>query len=346
MSVISDKALESLNEMISELENKDKMTATDVILLRLFIKMRDNKALPWDKPFIAPCINVISEKEYRGINRLLLDEGEYLTMKQLIEYNKKHNTNYRLSPILDTDSDKVKRKKSAYCIVFYKSYLKKLTSSEVEDYKKGKPLPFVVLIENGELVKKTFTMRYYKVFNTEYIFDGGTPFPKKLGNEIVNELSEPDDIANKYLKKEGIKLSYDGKGSCYYSVLFDSIHMTDKQYFSSIDEYYRTLFHEMTHSTGTKKRLDRVSLRNYSKEYDKHCKEEVIAELGSLLLASEAGLDCRPIIDNSDNYILGWFKYFYSKPSELITAMFQAEKARDYILWWNKSDIDVEDGNE
>lgn len=346
MGHISEKALESLNAMIYELENKDKMSASDVILLRIFLKIRDEEALPWDKPFISPCINFISEKEYRGINRILLDEGEYLTMKQLIDYNQRHGTNFRLSPILDTDSMEVMRKKSSYFIVFYKQYNRKLTKDEIKDYKDGKRQPFVVFTgEDGILYKRTFTLRYYKVFNTAYIFDGGTPFPKKLGTEIVNEILPAEEIANKYLTKENIALYDDGKGRCYYSVGSDSIHLTARQYFSSSDEYYRTLFHEMTHSTGVEKRLNRASLAHYSKDKPEHCREEVIAELGSLLLASEAGLSCTPSVDNSDNYILGWFKYFYSKPTELITAMFQAEKAKDYILWWEKSDIGVEDGN-
>ena len=108
--------------------------------------------------------------------------------------------------------------------------------------------------------------------------------------------------------------------------------MPVRESFESAPEYYSTLFHEMTHSTGHKKRLDRKSLTdlcpfgstNYSKE-------ELVAEMGAAMLCGEADID-NATIDNSASYIAGWLKRLKEDHRLVVMAASQAQRAVDHIL--------------
>ena len=54
---------------------------TDIIIQKL-----ENGFIPWVKPWRGgEAVNYVTQKPYTGINRLLLDGGEYATYKQITE---------------------------------------------------------------------------------------------------------------------------------------------------------------------------------------------------------------------------------------------------------------------
>ena len=62
--------------------------------------------------------------------------------------------------------------------------------------------------------------------------------------------------------------------------------------FKGADHFYNVAFHELTHWTGHKSRLDRdLKNRFGSRSY---AAEELIAELGAAFLCAEFGFDLRP----------------------------------------------------
>jgi antirestriction protein ArdC len=101
--------------------------------------------------------------------------------------------------------------------------------------------------------------------------------------------------------------------------------------FVRAEEYYSTLFHELTHSTGHATRLNRPTLTdlcpfgstNYSRE-------ELVAEMGAAYLCSLTGI-VNATIDNSAAYIQGWLRRLRSDPKVLVQAAAQAQKAVDYL---------------
>jgi len=115
----------------------------------------------------------------------------------------------------------------------------------------------------------------------------------------------------------------------YYAPKKDIVVMPE--YFNSMEAYYGTLFHELGHSTGHVSRLARqgVTGKNtfYSKSYGK---EELVAELISVMLCGECGLDVD--IDNHAAYVAGWLTAIKDDRSILVKAASQAATARDYIL--------------
>jgi antirestriction protein ArdC len=97
-----------------------------------------------------------------------------------------------------------------------------------------------------------------------------------------------------------------------------------------MNEYYSTFFHEIIHSTGHEKRLNRSLKNGFGSE--SYAKEELIAELGSVFLNNHYGIETSNTFDNSTAYIQSWLKALKDDKKLIVTASTQAEKAANYVL--------------
>lgn len=312
-----------------------KKSVADIVVERLIDKIENEGRLPWHKPFMAPCMNWYSKTEYKGINKVLLDGGEYITPNQLKKYNEEKNTNYWFE------------KGTPYeVVVFYSKKETPLSDKQVEEIKaNGMPDKLkgrVYTDVDGSLIKRSWLLRYYRVYNIEHIKDKeGNKLPPKMGKTVVEKHTNAEDIVNKYTSNTGVKIYNDSTGA-YYTHLGDEVHLPKPNYFDSMEAYYRVLFHELIHSTGTNWRLDRQCFEEYHTSNKIRGKEELIAEMGGLLLASEAGFrEDTNLADNSLNYMQGWVSWMKGNPSEVLNGMLQAEKAKNYILSGGKIDEDA-----
>ncbi|MBR6571716.1 MAG: hypothetical protein IKK75_14805 [Clostridia bacterium] len=101
--------------------------------------------------------------------------------------------------------------------------------------------------------------------------------------------------------------------------------------YTSVSEYYSTLFHELTHSTGHVSRLNRLSKEaNFVSEA--YSKEELIAELGAAFLVNHAGLETDGSFHNSAGYIQSWLKALKDDKRLIVSAAGKADKAVAMIL--------------
>jgi len=311
---------------------REKMTVSQIITDRLIKKMQDEKKLIWDCPFLRHSINWFSKTEYKGVNRLLLGGGEYITYNQL----QKHNE-------LSKGSFTIPKGTSANIVCFYGKTHKNISHVEYNSMKaKNHPsLPYVSITDSGKILLQTYILRYYEVYNINKIFDrDGKTLVPRIGNSIFETYSSAEDIVSGYAKASGLNIVESGEGSCYYVGSRDTVHMTNRSNFISSEAFYRTLFHELIHSTGVKHRLNRDSFRGYN-ERSGRSREELIAEVGSLLLASEAGFRGDNVLaDNSDAYILSWIKWMKDNSNEVVSGMWGAEKAKTYILSGVASGVD------
>ena len=132
-----------------------------------------------------------------------------------------------------------------------------------------------------------------------------------------------------------------GMSHAYYSPTNDTVGMPERKRFNTEDAYHATLFHELVHATGHEKRLKRQSITERNGfGSDPYCKEELIAELGSAFLCGQAGIVERTI-DNSAAYLEGWLKQLREDKTLIVYAAAQAQKAADFILDRNITDISV-----
>jgi antirestriction protein ArdC len=102
--------------------------------------------------------------------------------------------------------------------------------------------------------------------------------------------------------------------------------------FDSAEEYYSTLFHELTHSTGHPARLNRSTLTDFERFGDEsYSREELVAEMGAAFLTGFCGIENRTI-NNSAAYLANWLAALKSDSRIVLIAANQAQKAADLIL--------------
>jgi antirestriction protein ArdC len=108
--------------------------------------------------------------------------------------------------------------------------------------------------------------------------------------------------------------------------------MPPRELFTMAEEYYTTLLHEMTHSTGHPKRLARETITEAAPFGSAtYSKEELCAEMGSAFLWAEAGIS-PVVIENQAAYLAGWLRKLRDDRKLLIHAAAQAQHATDFIL--------------
>jgi len=182
----------------------------------------------------------------------------------------------------------------------------------------------------GIILSITALQNYFKLINKP---DDYIKFIKYIEEEcriiIPEDKRKSEEIINNF--KDAPAIVYTGN-SASYTKSSDVIRMPEKSSFINEEEFYSTLFHELGHSTGHEKRLDRDSLTAFSAFGDViYSKEELVAEFCSSFLCHKSGIS-NVTLDNSASYIQGWSKFLRDNPTALVQASSQAKKASEYIL--------------
>jgi antirestriction protein ArdC len=188
--------------------------------------------------------------------------------------------------------------------------------------------------ENGNRISRIPMLRYYSVFNvaqTEGIPSDKIP-PTVTSNNPFNPVEAAQSIVDGMPHKP---LILNSEARAYYRPSTDLVNVPRPNLFHLPEEYYSTLFHELTHSTGHESRLNRkgiVELNSFgSHEYSK---EELVAEMGAAYLSAQSGI-VESTIQNSAAYISGWLKRLRNDNKFVVQAAAQAQKAADFILGRN-----------
>jgi antirestriction protein ArdC len=313
-----------------------KKTVGEIIVDRIMTRALEEQRLPWLRPWSSTvAINWKSCKEYTGINRFLIPEGEYLTFKQALgfKFNIPKNTP---SEIIIRKIDKdypVSQEGMEKILDYVKSLIGNQSRNDLIKYAidhrllKRKP--------DGQLLRTYGTVRYYTVFNVKYMIDkDGNPVKTRLesGDIEFSPLGLPQDVAGNYCEMEDITVQH-GSTDPYYNDKLDIINMPDENKFNSVESYYSTLFHELIHSTCKKGRVTRNVTPN-DRSYGAFSFEELVANFGASMLCAETGIYAyQPsVVDNSVAYIQEWKRALEENPDMLIKAASTSERAKAYIL--------------
>lgn len=265
--------------------------------------------IPWQRPWTgtAGTINYVTRKPYSLLNQMLLGrEGEWITFKQLKERG-----------------GSIKKGAKAGIVVFYGKYT--YTKEEKEDGQET-----TVVKEHTIPV-----LRYYNVFH----IDDCTGIESKLESKPAAVATEPignaEAIIDGYVgREEGLTFKNDQPSNrAYYNPFSDTVVVPMLSQYTIVEEYYSTTFHEFTHSTMAESRCNRkkenalaaFGSKNYSRE-------ELVAELGSAMLCTVAGLNSDKAFKNSVAYIQGWLKALANDNKMIVWAASRAEKAARYIM--------------
>jgi antirestriction protein ArdC len=259
-------------------------------------------AAPWVKPWSATAgqnvpQNAVSNRPYSGCNVILLrlTRGQgwptprFLTFKQAQE------------------AGGSVRKGEHGTKVYFVKQLRVTETKEGEEAERLVPM-----------------MREYCVFNVAQC-EG---LPANVVQGKVARVRNPDGrdaLADDFLAASGATIR-EGAGEAYYAPGQDFISMPAFAAFKGADHFYGVAFHELTHWTGHKARLDRDLKERFGQAA--YAAEELIAELGSAFLAAEFSFDGDV---RHAGYIATWITLLRSDKRAFFTAASKAQAAADYL---------------
>lgn len=259
--------------------------------------------VPWRQTWIdkGRPINRLTHRYYRGINLILLNmlpygTNEFVSFKQAKELG-----------------GTIKKGEKGHLVVFWK-WIEPVQDKEVEIEQNLSKYPYIQYhwvwnIDQCEGIVPSF----------EPIVPAISPYSDESLEAFISSIRDKPAIV------------FDER-SAYYSPERDLINMPEMKYFESSDAYYSVLFHELVHSTGHSKRLNRKgivdTIRFGSSEYSF---EELIAEMGACYLLSHNGIAMDNFTNNAA-YIQGWSKKLKSEKYAFIHASVQAQRAVDYLI--------------
>tara|TARA_R110000751_G_scaffold144232_1_gene247809 strand:- start:120 stop:1001 length:882 start_codon:yes stop_codon:yes gene_type:complete len=185
---------------------------------------------------------------------------------------------------------------------------------------------------NGD--PKTFSsVAILSVFNETQLDDYVPPVNDGKGETFNNKKIDA------FIKKTGAKISHGSKGA-YYMPLTDSISLPVMENFKDLDgataeqNYYGTLFHELSHWTGDSKRCDRKNdtdiLDEHKYQRSDYAFEELVAELGACFLCAEFGLEKTPQ-PNHGKYLNVWMSRLENDDKLFNKAFELAIESTDYL---------------
>jgi antirestriction protein ArdC len=260
------------------------------------VQKLEQGVVPWHKPWEQGIPrNLVTRKPYRGVNVFLTASAGFASPYWItLKQANEHGGSVRKS-------------EKGTPVIFWK-WLDHEGDGEEQDRRR---IPL---------------LRYYTVFNLEQCT--GIEAPIERERPAFQPLAQCERLVADMPQRPIIS---HGEPRAYYRPVADTVNMPKPELFDGPEEYYSTLFHELTHSTGHERRLNRSTLTdlcpfgstNYSKE-------ELLAEMGAAFLCGFAGIENRTI-DNSAAYIASWLRVLRHDKHMVVWAAAQAQHAADFI---------------
>ena len=189
-----------------------------------------------------------------------------------------------------------------------------------------------------EKVRKTWFPVAFSLFNIAQI-DG---LPEEILPEAQDGVLTKDDRlaeagrkVDELVRAHGVVIQTGGVQAAFIPSL-DIIQMPPAQDFTSVENYYAVLLHELTHWSGAQGRLNREMSTDYgSPEY---AFEEFVAELGSAFSCARLGIP--GTLERHTCYINRWLELAREDKRALGRAARLASEAHEYLV--SKLDVPAE----
>ncbi len=265
---------------------------------------------PWRKPWTggagAACLPLRhNEEPYRGVNILMLwasaeingfSSERWMTFKQAADLG-----------------GSVRKGSKCSRSVFYGTFEKE------EDQPTG-------AAEAAEGKTRIPFAKCNNVFNADQI--DSLPEEFYIAPEPARDLgTEEDPELEAFFASTGAEIVTSTEPRAYYRPSTDQVHMPPIATFVDAARYYGVLGHELTHWTGSTKRLDRINKYNNRTAY---AFEELVAEIGACILGVKLGIE--PDLNQSAAYVENWLEALKNNKSLIFKAASEAQKAVDFIM--------------
>lgn len=258
--------------------------------------------IPWRKTWKAGLPKSLSTgKEYRGVNLLVLGCTAF-TSRYWVTFCE-----------VQRQGGHVRKGERATAVVYWKWRTPEELKELSEKTGKAQVAPFV-----------PFTSA---VFNLDQVEGIGRPADEAL-DRTINRL----EVASQMLEvmPDKPELLHTHTAEPAYIPQLDRVMLPHLSQFENADEYFATLFHELVHSTGNPKRLNRF-VEAKGDQMEKYSFEELVAEFGAAFLCGFAGIENPNTDALQASYIEGWSRVFRQDSRILVRAASAAQKATDYI---------------
>lgn len=255
--------------------------------------------MPWNKAGSNEIPNnIVTQEEYHGVNILNLwlvagilgfSSNTWGTFRQWKERGCSVRKGEKASPV-----------------IFYKQYVK----------------------EEGGEEQTIRVLRYFNVFNADQV--DGYESPSLKGLAKVDRIK----AADKLIARSNAKIRIHGT-QAYYTPATDEITMPDDRRFfdtetsSRTENYYSTLFHELTHWTGEPSRCDRDLSGRFGD--NSYAMEELVAEIGAAFFCAHVGISAEPREDHAE-YLAHWLSVLKADKKAIFAAAARAQEAVDYVV--------------
>jgi antirestriction protein ArdC len=298
--VTKAKAKPKFDKFLQDEMKDHHQILTDRIIEKMEESIKFEK--PWFNCDMFP-YNPVTKTVYKGVNVISLlangfDDPRFLTFNNIQTLSKELGT-----PILIKKDEKGT------------SIFKAVKRTFVTEDK-----------DTQEKVSSSYWQYVYagKVFNASQL-TGMPPLPAPKGEPFKTE-EEVEKILKAMCEETGLKFEHRKQDRAYYQPTSDTICIPPKESFKSPMFYYSTLMHELGHSTGHEKRLNRKLTGQFqSPEY---AYEELIAELSAYYMGATLNLPYdSKTHDNHAGYLKSWIKALKDDKNMIFKAASQASKA-------------------
>lgn len=268
-------------------------------------------------------VSAITGKSYNGINRLFLtsamiargySDNRWLTYKQMEEKGysfKRDAEGNSLGKNAGVPIEYFELRDRETKQPFDRNVLDGMTEDERDAY----------IEENVYPLRK-----YYRVFNADVI--EGIPAREMKELDTSGRNARAEKILQ-YWNEHESKIVYGGD-EAFYRMSSDEIHLPERERFVDLPEFYSTAMHEVGHSTGHEKRLNRKLGKRGTSEY---AVEELRAEIASMFIAQDFEIAAtEKHVHNNSEYIKAWYDEIKEDPNVLFKAIADAERITKYIM--------------
>jgi antirestriction protein ArdC len=171
--------------------------------------------------------------------------------------------------------------------------------------------------------------RVYPVFNASQI-DGWTP-----PNQTHRPPAERNAAADAWIGATGANIA-SGYDHAAYLPEADRIETPNVEQFVSVDAYYATVCHELSHWTGHRTRLARDLTGRFGD--DAYAVEELVAELGAAIACAHLGIAPTPRNDHA-SYCAHWLRILRADPTVLFATAAKAQAAVDHLDRYSRPEV-------
>jgi antirestriction protein ArdC len=191
------------------------------------VAMLEAGVVPWRSPILGRSKaghpkNLNTGKTYRGVNVFLL---------AFTAFAKGYGSSFWLT--LNQANERggnVRKGEKSSMTVFWKKY-------GTIDRQTGEPIAVPVL-------------RYFNVFNVEQMEGIEIPDAVKFEPLDFQPIEAAEKLAAGFIG--GPAVTHDGGQQAYYRPATDTVHMPERTRFASVEEFYSTLFHELSHNADSR----------------------------------------------------------------------------------------------